>query len=133
MDPVARKLWDDWFGFWRNAGLAMVAPWDDAFGAFRERTEFLPRRMAALGLDAKAFSGAQPFAFVDLQRRCMACDSPEQCEWDLGEAPADPAWRDYCPNATTLTAIAESKRKPHGESLSSRKRGRSRSGRPELC
>src|SRR6266511_4051376 len=53
-----------------------------------DSADLLLRRMAALDLDRKEVSQAEPRTFQDLPR-----DS------------ADPAWQDYCPNATTLMAL----------------------------
>jgi hypothetical protein len=102
----ARRMWNDGVSLWRVACLAIVAPWDDALRAFSERAGLLPKRMAAIGLDPSTFSRAEPLAFFDLERRCAACDSYGQCEWDLRQDPTDPVWQEYCPNCATLIGLA---------------------------
>jgi hypothetical protein len=91
---------------WRTNALLLVEPWDNAIRAFAERAQFLPRRMAALGLDRDKLAGVKPFTVRELVERCTTCENPEQCEWDLREDPADPAWQAYCPNAATLMGLA---------------------------
>jgi Family of unknown function (DUF6455) len=68
-------------------------------------TDLLERRMAALGLDSIAVSTAAPQTFRDLQRICSYCESPRRCLRDLARDPANPAWKDYCPNAKMLMAL----------------------------
>jgi hypothetical protein len=69
----------------------------------------LARRMALLHLEPGAFSRSEPATFRDLQRMCALCGVRERCAADLEDQGRDPAWqewRDYCPNATTLSALA---------------------------
>jgi hypothetical protein len=61
--------------------------------------------MEALGLDPIAASVAAPATFRDLQRVCSFCKTAGRCLCDLGRDPSDPAWKDYCPNAKTLTML----------------------------
>ncbi len=68
-------------------------------------TDLLERRMAALGHDPIAVSAAVPQTFRDLQRICSYCESPRQCLRDLARDPANPAWKDYCPNAKMLMVL----------------------------
>jgi hypothetical protein len=96
--------WEEWLALWRTGSLIGVGPWDAALGAFVERSELLPRRMAALGLDSNA-AGIELAALLELMQHCAACESDEQCEWDLRQDPGDPAWQDYCPNSTRLGAM----------------------------
>jgi hypothetical protein len=70
------------------------------------QADLLPRRMAALGLDADTSARIEAVTFRDLQRLCAACECQELCEWDLRQDPADPAWQDYCANSATLGALA---------------------------
>ncbi len=57
-------------------------------------------------LDADKLAGIKPSTVRELVERCTACRSPEQCEWDLRQDAANPAWQAYCPNAATLMAFA---------------------------
>jgi hypothetical protein len=74
----------------------------------RKRPEcvLLPRRMAALEVDAGAVERIEPAAFRDLQSICANCDAAGQCGWDLVHNPGNPAWQDYCPNAAILSALS---------------------------
>ncbi len=66
--------------------------------AFTERAQLLPRRMAALDLNADKLAGVKPSTVRELVERCTACESPEQCEWDLRQDAANLAWQAYCPS-----------------------------------
>jgi len=70
-----------------------------------DSADLLLRRMAALDLDRNEVSRTEPRTFQDLQRVCTMCNSHRRCKRDLAGDSADPAWQDYCPNATTLTAL----------------------------
>jgi len=70
-----------------------------------DSADFLLRRMAALDLDRNEVSRTEPRTFQDLQRVCTMCNSHRRCRRDLARDSADPAWQDYCPNATTLMAL----------------------------
>ncbi|SRR6266508_2063779 len=70
-----------------------------------DSADLLLRRMAALDLDRKEVSRTEPRTFQDLQRVCTMCNSHRRCKRDLARDSADPAWQDYCPNATTLMAL----------------------------
>ena len=70
-----------------------------------ESGDFLLRRMAALDLDRNEVSRTEPQTVQDLQRVCILCGSHRRCARDLARDSANPAWKDYCPNATTLTAL----------------------------
>ncbi len=104
-DPAGR-YWEPWLSMWRTNALLLVEPWDNALRAFAERAQFLPRRMAAVGLDQDKLARAEPLTMRELIERCTTCESPERCEWDLREDPANPAWQAYCPNAARLIALA---------------------------
>ena len=63
----------------------------------------------ALHLEPKGLAQTQPAAWRDLQRVCALCGVRNECARDLDEQPRDPAWqewRNYCANATTLSALA---------------------------
>lgn len=69
------------------------------------QTDFLVRRMTALGLNAETVARSIPNTFRDLERLCAACESQELCKWDLKHDPTDQAWQDYCPKAATLGGL----------------------------
>jgi hypothetical protein len=70
-----------------------------------EAADLLLRRMAALDLDRNEVSRTEWRTFQDLRRVCALCESRRRCVRDLARDSADPAWRDYCPNAATLEAL----------------------------
>ncbi|HML06903.1 MAG TPA: DUF6455 family protein [Xanthobacteraceae bacterium] len=72
-----------------------------------EAAELLLQRMAALDLDRNEISRTELLTFRDLQRICTMCQSHGRCARDLARDAADPAWKDYCPNAATLVALTE--------------------------
>jgi len=66
----------------------------------------LERRLEALSLDPDEVAHIEPLTVRELQHRCVKCEKREQCALDLADEFADPgwqSWRDYCPNAATLT------------------------------
>ena len=70
-----------------------------------ESADLLLRRMAALDLDRDEVCQSAPRTFQDLQRVCTMCESHRRCARDLARDSANPAWKDYCPNAATLMAL----------------------------
>ena len=76
-------------------------------GRWPDAADLVQRRMAALGIDAAQVDTAEPAVMRDLQRVCSLCDNKRVCAHDLDRAPAGRAWRDYCPNAGTLAALAQ--------------------------
>lgn len=70
-----------------------------------ESADLLLDRMAALDLDRNEVSQTQGRTFQDLQRVCMMCESRRRCAQDLARDSEATAWKDYCPNATTLMAL----------------------------
>ncbi|MFD2180806.1 hypothetical protein [Rhodoplanes azumiensis] len=69
----------------------------------------LCRRMRALRLDPDELYCSEPRAFGMLHRLCATCPVPGRCARDLADEFADPAWQDwrnYCPNATTLSILS---------------------------
>lgn len=69
----------------------------------------LCRRMRALRLDPDELYCREPRAFGMLRRLCATCPVPGRCARDLADEFADPAWQDwrnYCPNATTLSILS---------------------------
>jgi hypothetical protein len=70
-----------------------------------ESADLLCRRMGVLDLDQDEVARVERATFQDLQRVCSMCDCKKRCARDLARDPADPVWKDYCPNAQTLTAL----------------------------
>jgi len=69
----------------------------------------LERRMEALSLNPDEVAHLEPLTIRELQHRCVKCEKREQCALDLADEFADPgwqSWRDYCPNAATLTMLS---------------------------
>jgi hypothetical protein len=74
-----------------------------------DQRELLAQRMAGLHLEPAAFARSEPATLRDLQRVCSLCGARDRCADDLEEQGRDPAWqewRDYCPNAATLSTLA---------------------------
>ena len=67
--------------------------------------DLLCRRMEVLDLDHDEVARVERGTFQDLQRVCSMCDCKKRGARDLARDPADPVWKDYCPNAQTLTAL----------------------------
>jgi hypothetical protein len=69
----------------------------------------LERRMEALSLNPDEVTHIEPLTVRGLQHRCVRCKKREQCALDLADEFADPgwqSWRDYCPNAATLSMLS---------------------------
>jgi uncharacterized protein DUF6455 len=67
------------------------------------------RRMAALQVDRDELASDDPLLFRELQGLCTLCRDKERCVLDFAqqhEGSENQSWRDYCPNATTLEALA---------------------------
>jgi hypothetical protein len=65
----------------------------------------LYRRMDAIKLDPKEIAKIDLPVLRDLQRVCTLCRSKSECEHALAQNPSNPAWKGYCPNVMTLTAL----------------------------
>jgi hypothetical protein len=74
-------------------------------GKWPDAADPLYWRMNEIKLDRKEITHADPQVMRDLQRVCTVCASKRRCEHELGNNPSDPAWKKYCPNATTLAAL----------------------------
>lgn len=72
---------------------------------YDRQLDLLDCRMTMLGLDLYAIEDDQ--VFKELRRRCLNCECQEVCTVDLRRDPNNPIWETYCPNATTLSRIAE--------------------------
>lgn len=124
LSPVARVL--HWLQDWRTrqAELAEL----DTLGAdgvrsiasdlglspadLRELTalgphaaDLMPRLMTALGLDPAVIERAEPMVFRDLQRACACCSDHGRCAHDLADGTIAETYREYCPNAETMSAL----------------------------
>lgn len=78
-------------------------------GKWPEAADLLDRRMTTLGLEKDDVKHEHPAVTRDLEKLCSLCGAKSECEHDLIVHPVDPAWRHYCPNATTLMELVEEK------------------------
>ena len=85
-----------------------VGALEDLVARGPDAASHLYERMHALGL-SKTDVDNTAGALRDLQRTCACCNEKGRCEKDLSDRPADPVWKDYCPNAVTLDALARLK------------------------
>jgi Family of unknown function (DUF6455) len=65
----------------------------------------LPQMMAALDIDEKAVSRAQPMVMRDLERVCSQCEQRRTCQQELAGGTAAAHYTEFCPNATTLETL----------------------------
>jgi benzoate-CoA ligase family protein len=65
----------------------------------------LPRLMHALGIDSAAIESAEPQLFRDMQRKCVACESHQQCLADLEHSVEASHFTEFCPNADVLVLL----------------------------
>jgi uncharacterized protein YjiS (DUF1127 family) len=75
-------------------------------GKWPDAADLLYWRMNETNLHRTEITQAEPEVMRDLQRVCTVCGSKRRCEHELAKNPSDPAWQKYCPNATTLSALA---------------------------
>ena len=75
-------------------------------GKWPDAADLLYWRMNEIKLDRMEITRADAQVMRDLQRVCTVCGSKWRCEHELANNPSDPAWQKYCPNATTLLALA---------------------------
>ena len=75
-------------------------------GKWPDAADLLYWRMNEIKLDRIEVTHTDPQVMRDLQRVCTVCASKRRCEHALANNPSDPAWQKYCPNATTLSALA---------------------------
>jgi hypothetical protein len=69
----------------------------------------LLRRMAVLNIEPDEVDRADPLLFRELQGLCTLCQSRGPCASDLAHDAADAGfrdWREYCPNAATLSLLS---------------------------
>jgi hypothetical protein len=75
-------------------------------GKWPDAADLLYSRMKEIKLDRKEITQNVPEVMRDLQRVCTVCGSKWKCEHELAKNRADPTWQKYCPNTTTLLALA---------------------------
>jgi hypothetical protein len=107
-------------GLWRTLIVAVLPRWTASratsalaepispylAGKWPDAADLLYWRMNEIKLDRKEITQADPQVMRDLQRVCTVCGSKRRCKHELAKNPSDPAWQKYCPNATTLSALA---------------------------
>jgi len=76
-------------------------------GKWPDAADLVARRAAALGLEIAEIERAEPQVMHDLERVCSLCGNKRACEHDLGRNPEKSDWKDYCPNAETLSALRD--------------------------
>jgi hypothetical protein len=101
VEHIARDL-----GVSRAELSVLAGKWPDA-------ADLLSRRLEQVNLDRAELARVEPQVLRDLERVCTLCGSKRKCEHDLTIHPSHPAWTEYCPNASTLSAlIAERSARP---------------------
>ena len=75
-------------------------------GKWPDAADQLYWRMSEIKLDRMEVTHVDPQVMRDLQRVCTVCGSKRRCEHELAKNPSDQTWQKYCPNATTLSALA---------------------------
>jgi hypothetical protein len=71
--------------------------------------DLLLRRMAVLDIEPDEVDSADPLLFRELQGLCTLCQSKGPCAYDLVYDDADAGfrgWREYCPNAATISLLS---------------------------
>ena len=74
-----------------------------------DSSDLLKRRMRALHLDPDDLANAPSRVTGVKTGLCAKCDARGKCMRDLDDEFADPGWgdwRNYCPNATTLSLLS---------------------------
>jgi uncharacterized protein YjiS (DUF1127 family) len=82
-----------------------VSPMDLRVLAGKWPDDLLSRRLEQLDLDASELARREREVLRDLERVCTLCGSKRRCGRDLAKDPSDSRWLEYCPNATTLSAL----------------------------
>jgi uncharacterized protein YjiS (DUF1127 family) len=95
---------DEWRGLARDLGLSN-GELHVLAGKWPERPDLLVLRAAALGLDVGAINRSEPRVMRDLERVCSLCAHKRSCRHDLACNPQAADWRNYCPNADTLSGL----------------------------
>lgn len=68
--------------------------------------EQLNRMFVALGIDPETLRTMEVRTARDLQETCSLCASKSRCRRSLAAGTAATAYREFCPNAATLDALA---------------------------
>jgi hypothetical protein len=71
--------------------------------------DLLRERMHALGMARADVEDVARGLMRDLERACACCNDKDACRHDLEQRPDDPAWKEYCPNATSLESVRRAK------------------------
>ncbi len=71
-----------------------------------DAADLLKLRLRELDLGQTAIETA---VMRDMQRCCTTCDSKQECAHEIEDRPKQANWPEYCPNAMTLDALAQSK------------------------
>jgi uncharacterized protein YjiS (DUF1127 family) len=87
---------------WRIAHDLAVSPTELRVLAGKWPDDLLNRRLEQLDLDR---AHLEPQVLRDLERVCTLCGSKRRCRHELAGNPYDSRWIQYCPNATTLSAL----------------------------
>lgn len=87
---------------WHIARDLAVSPAELRVLAGKWPDDLLCRRLEQLDLDAPQVESQ---VMRDLERVCTLCGSKRRCAHDLAGDPSDSRWIEYCPNATTLSAL----------------------------
>jgi len=74
-------------------------------GRWPENLDLLRQRLDQLKLSSSDPAQIEPEVLRDVQRTCALCMSKRRCSHDLARHPSDPVWQEYCPNATTFSAL----------------------------
>jgi len=67
----------------------------------------LEQRLKTLGHSAEDLARTASAQLRDMERLCTLCESKGRCARDLAADPADPVWKQYCPNHETLAALQQ--------------------------
>ena len=112
------RFWEDWatraFDLVdpkRNAADEPARPLqsESGDGLDADPADLLSCRMRVLHLEPDEFGGAEGWGFRELQKLCNRGEAGAKCARGLADEFADPGWqdwRDYCPNATTLSILS---------------------------
>lgn len=65
--------------------------------------------LEAVGIDPRTLDNKEPLVMRDLQRLCTRCKSKDQCRLELDSCSASDNYRDFCPNAYTISALIREK------------------------
>jgi hypothetical protein len=79
-------------------------------GERADTADQLKQRLEVLHIDHAVLQRNEPI-IRDLERTCTLCGEKRRCERDLARKPDDPVWHSYCPNAHTLEALEEDKKR----------------------